>query len=374
MSFALPIDIMNRACQHLGVSRLVSLSDDTMQSSELQFAYDKIRRAELRRNVWRFATRQACIRPLTQTTVYVTPAAWSGSYKYFPGHISADTNGIVWQSQQGENLNNAIGASQWWDIYFGPLTADVWDSSTSYFAGEMVYIFNSTTINVYLSIINGNTDTPTTGTAWSATTQYQIDDDVIYNGTLYRSSVSENLGNQPDISSGVWYTDGINATTSVNWIQLNSATTTAAINVWPIGTGPLANTSTNNVYRLPANFLREAPLNPKAGSTSFLGASWNLPYDDWTFEGNFLITSDSSPIIFRFVADVQYVPNFDDMFCEGLGARLAEETCERITQSTTKLANILKNYDKFMLDARLVNGIETGPTEPQEDDWITCRQ
>jgi len=61
------------------------------------------------------------------------------------------------------------------------------------------------------------------------------------------------------------------------------------------------------------------------------------------------------------------------MFCEGLGARLALEVCETLTQSSAKLATIAKEYQTFMSEERLVNAIEIGAEEPPEDDWVTCR-
>ena len=60
MPFVLPLDIMNRACQHLGVPRITSLNpiDDTKEAAELNFVYDKVRQAELESNLWRFATKR----------------------------------------------------------------------------------------------------------------------------------------------------------------------------------------------------------------------------------------------------------------------------------------------------------------------------
>ena len=63
----------------------------------------------------------------------------------------------------------------------------------------------------------------------------------------------------------------------------------------------------------------------------------------------------------------------DPMFCEGLGARIALEIAEDLTQSDAKLQAIGAMYKEFMTEARVVNGIETGATEPPLDDWIACR-
>jgi hypothetical protein len=142
---------------------------------------------------------------------------------------------------------------------------------------------------------------------------------------------------------------------------------------YPIGCGPASDAATKNVFYLPANYLRKCPQDPKAGVFSWLGAPGNRQADDWTFEGNFLVTLDGGPIVFRFIADVQDVTAFDDMFCEALSARIALEVCEPLTQSTAKLQIIGKEYEKFMSDALLVGGIEAGIEEPPLDDLISCR-
>jgi hypothetical protein len=96
-------------------------------------------------------------------------------------------------------------------------------------------------------------------------------------------------------------------------------------------------------------------------------------YNDWLLESNYLVTQECYPIVLRFVADVQDVTKFDDMFCELLAARIALETVERLTQSTAKAAEIGQMYKTFGTDARIVNGIEVGPVEPPIDDYISCR-
>jgi hypothetical protein len=143
--------------------------------------------------------------------------------------------------------------------------------------------------------------------------------------------------------------------------------------VYPLGTGPLSQEMTKNVFRLPAGYLRQAPQDPKAGRYSFLGAPAYNTDNDWVFEGKFLLSQCPTPIILRFVADVMRVNDMDDMFCEGLAARIGLETCETITNSTAKQQTCNNAYAKFMGEARTANAIEIGPIEPPEDDYIACR-
>jgi hypothetical protein len=61
------------------------------------------------------------------------------------------------------------------------------------------------------------------------------------------------------------------------------------------------------------------------------------------------------------------------MFCEMLALRVALDGNERVTQSHDKESVIGSKYKQFAFEARAVNGIEQGATEPPEDDYITCR-
>ncbi len=467
--FASPIDIANRALQQCGVSRIADFTEDSLQASETSFCYDKLRRAELRRNVWRFAIRNAALRPIDATTMLLAPTLWASTTTYGFGALVTDSDGVLWQSAAQDNLNNAPGNSATWEVYCGPMSVSPYDTTgkTGYFSGELVYETpGDGTYTTYLSLQNGNTQDPRAPSGWISTVVYKNDDVVIYYaawavGTTYAagktirdvdiyyvSLVAGNLGNTPASSPVQWaaisttlapayydstvaYTIGqfvtysgllyvcvlastgnlpTNATywaaqevgtyyasllnfnlnnnpassptlwTATNpfgkanrqWLQLAVTITNLQI-IYPMGTGPLNQSFTKNIYRLPANFLRRAPQDPKAGSVSPLGAPSGLPYDDWTLQGQYFVTRESYPIALRFVADVTDVTTFDDMFCEGLAARIAAEVVERLTQSTAKRAGIMAAYRLTMGEARIVNGIETGATEPPEDDYITCR-
>jgi hypothetical protein len=470
-AFTCQMDIQNRAIQACGVQRIESLTEDTLQAAETTFCYDKLRRAELRRNVWTFATRKAALRPITTGVMFLNPNLWSFSAYYGFGDIVVDANGILWQSRAQDNTNYPPGyPSTQWDVYSGPLSITPYDitGTTGYFAGELVYQSpGDGSYNVYLSLQSGNTQDPRAPSQWQNTVQYSKDNVVVYypawsisttyasgntvsyNGNDYVSLMGSNTANEPDVSphwakinsalAPVFYSSlttysigqfvtyqGVNyvsliinnldntpssspsdwqpqqagtfyvslvdfnlnnnpASSPLQWSSINnfsqandqwwkiSCTLSDLLVVYPIGAGPTYQTFTKNAYRLPANFLRKAPQDPKAGSTSFLGAPTGLMYDDWNWENNFIVTRESYPILLRFVADVQDVSQYDDMFCEGLALRIAMEVVERLTQSTTKKADIAKAYKTVMGEARLVNAIINDSDESPEDDYITCR-
>lgn len=325
MGFATPVDIANRAIQHLGARRIVTFADASRQAAETNFCYDKLRLAELRRSVWRFATRRAILRPLTSTCLRYVPPVWASGTTYAAGQIVQDSSGIYWISTVGSNLGNTPGTMvqgtpPFWVQYFGPVIADIWAARTgtdTYSAGEIVYKAGPT---FYINTANGVTSAdPASGTPWAA----------------------------------------LVAPTSSPAITL----------IEPAGPGMTVNSLARNMFPLPNGYLRVAGPDPRSASTSRLETSGALRYQDWQFEGDYLISSSTTAILMRFVADVSHVPSMDALFCEALGARIAYETCEIITQSNVKLQAIAQAYQKFIRDARLVNWIESGSTEPQEEEY-----
>jgi len=224
---------------------------------------------------------------------------------------------------------------------------------------------------------------------WSSGTTYTINNLVGgSDGIIYKSLANGNLGHDPTTDAGVrWANTGtLNPWTSVftqgggnqQWRQIGGAAFPtgaglAELNiVYPLNSGPVTQDRTRNVFRLPAGFLRQAPRDPKQGSISKLGAPSALPYEDWNFEGNYIVSWDAIPIILRFVADVTNVAEMDDMFCEELAAQIAFDLAAILTQSSAKAQEVMVHL-KEKREGRTVNGIETGATEPPEDDFVTCR-
>ena len=417
------LDIANRACQHLGATRISSPTEDSVANAEISFAYDKLRRAELRRNYWVFAIKKAVLRPIDINTYLISPAQWNSGTQYLPGSVVADANGQLWISNSANNIGNDPNLTDVWDDYYGSLTADPYDTTggTSYFSGDLVYVANTdSSYTIFLSMQNGNTQVPNISTAWDGTITYQQDQVVSYGGQRWRSLIALNLNNTPSqgplnwiatqpysIGAQVTGTDGFiytaaggstgadpttddgtfwantdvpNAWTAMPnlpasgsaWVPLYASLTSLNI-MYPLGVGPLSQQTTRNIFKLPAGYLREAPQDPKAGLYSFLGAPAYNTQPDWEIENGFLISQFASPIIFRFVADITCVRRMDDMFCEGLAARIGLETCETITNSNAKQQTCNNAYTKFMGEARNINSVEFGPVEAPEDDYIACR-
>lgn len=426
-----PIDIANRALQHCGASRIdatLGFSENSKNASETAFAYPKLRRAELRANAWRFATKKACLRVINADTMLLVPTLWSAGTTYFLGSIVSDQSNNIWISKVTNNLGYDPQNSLTWEPYFGPLTVSLY-AAGSYSSGEIVYTApGNGTYRIYLSLQSGNGDDPSAGTVYDATATYFKNRVVTYLGVSYMSLIDLNKNNQPNLapalysaattyaignrvgaSDGVIYTsisngninhdpttDGganwqntgtLNPWTTVfvggagsnKWLQIGGAEFPMGVGIaplniiYPLGAGPSNQTSSQNIFRLPNGYLRTAQQNPKIGANTALGGPSGITYNDWQFEGDYLVTSDVGPINFRFVADVTDVTKMDDMFCEGLAARLGMEVCEPLTQSSTKLGTIAKIYASFISDAKTQNAIEIGTDVPPDDEYISVR-
>lgn len=228
--FQSPADIGNRALQHCGADLMdatLGFTEQSQRARAVSFAYGKLRRAELAKAVWSFACKRTALRPIDGNTLLLAPSLWSESVTYFVGSIVTDANGTPWESKSRNNsgINNQPGqGSPLWQPYFGPMTVMLYDSSTSYFAGELVYTAaGDGTYNVFRSLLNGNAVHPalpnqwSTDTtyfknnvvqqfpAWSNGTTYSAGQGALYtDGNVYVSLVGSNIGNVPPSSSAQW--------------------------------------------------------------------------------------------------------------------------------------------------------------------------
>ena len=62
-----PISISNQALTELGSERIASFDDDTVESNECRFQYDRTRISELRRNFWAFAIERTNLAALDES-------------------------------------------------------------------------------------------------------------------------------------------------------------------------------------------------------------------------------------------------------------------------------------------------------------------
>ena len=310
MAFATQVDVANRALQHLGIPRITAFTDSSKQAKEIGFCYDKIRRAELRRSVWTFATRRSVLRPLISTSRLVTFSVYSAATTYAVGDVVQTSDGYLWLSV-GAPLAitpGGEGVSPNWIPYFGPVVAQAWDATISYYAGDVVWVSTA----AYIATAPSLNHTPPNATYWHV---------------------------------------------------IVGATVSVAPILYPVGVNP--DGTMRNIYYLPANFLRIAPQDPKAAAVVRLGVTAGMQYNDWEIEGNLLSTAQVSPIIFRFVADHTSPSLMDDLFNEVWAAHIAAELCETMTQSHEKLVDMQGIWKDYLAIAKLTTSIEGGSTEDE---------
>lgn len=94
---------------------------------------------------------------------------------------------------------------------------------------------------------------------------------------------------------------------------------------------------------------------------------------DWRIEGKKVLTDQGAPLNIRYIYRVEDPNEFAPAFVMALACALAEHSCEDITQSNQKLANVRDAYTLAIREARRVNAIEKTSEEPPEDTWVTAR-
>ena len=261
--FLTPVDIGNRALQHCGATQMdptLGFNEQSTNAFEVSTCYDKLRTAELQCNTWRPAIREAVLRPVDTNTTLMQPTLWSSGTTYFRGSVVTDSNGTIWESNVPNNLGNDPLLTTQWGQYFGPLTVDLYNSSTTYSAGELVYTqAGDGTFKVYRSLANSNAVDPSLPNQWSMGTTYKTNDVVqlypawsnatTYNqgqgvlytdGNIYASLTNSNLNNLPNVSA-------------INWVLvptliLQSVPVPSTTPIPPVQTSPVIEWASGTAY------------------------------------------------------------------------------------------------------------------------------
>lgn len=138
--FQTALDVVNRGLQSIRQPRISSLREASRAANEANFCYDKLRDAELRRNLWDFAIKRAILRPVDASTVIWTPPAWAAvtTYpafsvvSYTPPNLSSaefgtEPTSYYWVCDAaitGSASNSTPDVDIRWHRYFGPVTCD----------------------------------------------------------------------------------------------------------------------------------------------------------------------------------------------------------------------------------------------------------
>jgi hypothetical protein len=251
------------------------------------------------------------------------------------GEILVD-NPLLYESLIDLNIGN--------DPYF-TVGKSLWLVGTAYTAGT--YVFGSDN-QIYQAVINNTGNNPTTdnGTNWLST-------------GMWANTWTTTLSTFPRSTSNQW--------------RVIAGTLSPLFLIFPIGSGPLSQPQTKNLFMLPNNFLMRATPESQLGNKLSFGGAMRPTPEDMVFQGNFFISESLFPVVMRFISDFQNVALMDSMFCEGFAARGGWELCEPLTQKPELRNACATAYNIQMGAARKVNAIEIGPIQEVEDEYLRVR-
>ena len=142
--FVTPVDIGNRSCQILGIPRIFSLTDSSAAANEINFAYDKLRVAELREHIWKFTVSVAVLVPANPPTLTYSNGVTQVTrnlYQYPTGYIRPSTQD---PRGQGTIVQRTTGGMQYSDFDFlGPGIA------TALTAPSFFFVFDITAVTAF---------------------------------------------------------------------------------------------------------------------------------------------------------------------------------------------------------------------------------
>lgn len=91
-------------------------------------------------------------------------------------------------------------------------------------------------------------------------------------------------------------------------------------------------------------------------------------------EGTAILTNLPAPLHIRYIARVTDASMFDPAFAESLAARIADECCERITQSDSKRQLAMQTYKRAISEATRSNAVEVPSQSISDSEWVLARR
>ena len=117
-------------------------------------------------------------------------------------------------------------------------------------------------------------------------------------------------------------------------------------------------------FPLPSDCLRLLP-------PSRNGLDWRIEQHNGTTA---ILTNDGDSLEVNYIARITDPTQFDPCFIDMLAAKIAEQCCEKITQSNTKKADVRADYAQARIEARRMNAFENISDEMPEDPWLAARR
>lgn len=96
---------------------------------------------------------------------------------------------------------------------------------------------------------------------------------------------------------------------------------------------------------------------------------------DWKIEGLYILSTDASPLTFKYIAKITDPTYFDPLFSEAFAAKLALECAVEIKDaSVTDFQSIADSYQDAISEAKRIGAIEKPAQEFPEDPWLAARR
>jgi hypothetical protein len=228
--------------------------------------------------------------------MFLVPEAFDATETYPQGSIVSYSNTIYFAAQ-AVPANTTPGAPNeaYWTVYFGPLTVTPYDSTISYYAGELVYDVVGTTVSIYQCLTTGTEADPTAAPDdWDSRHNLQHRRHRHLQLAVWQSKIDLNTANTPAAGANWQSVPATQGATQVgqDWLQIDASVRYQRFQ-YPIGAGPSSQTTAQHLP--PAVWLsaRRPRKTPRPGGQLSRSARRACPQDDWEHEGNFITTSDS---------------------------------------------------------------------------------
>lgn len=128
----------------------------------------------------------------------------------------------------------------------------------------------------------------------------------------------------------------------------------------------------NTKYQLPSDCLRLIELNDYfvgIDLTDYRGSDTT----EFAIEGREILTNWAAPLNIKYIKRVTDASQFDPCFVTTMGARLAMDLCEALTQSDSKWQKAAQQYKMEISNAIRVNAIALPPRKLADDEWLLSR-
>lgn len=122
------------------------------------------------------------------------------------------------------------------------------------------------------------------------------------------------------------------------------------------------------MYPMPADFLRLVEVGEDYVFYSADSTVFQIESDPDTGRVA-ILTDQASPLRIRYIYKVTNSGLFPALFVESLACRLAAESCETITQSTSKREAAWAERKQAIREAKRANAIEQPPRRPPDASW-----